>query len=230
MSFNGRSLMMGALVIIAFGIACAGRAVAAPTETGATATTPKAAAAEGAKVIQDKDIYWGPKTYDLEFFLPGEYTQVPAEDAAKHGDAFEAFGPATGTEFRPHIEMIVFQNLPANAEINKDILEQIGKGMSAKVNDYKMVDQGKATVAGKETPSASATFHFKPSKNDKAVDATAPMRNKTVLFVHKANGKDIGFMLVFTTAAAKYDAQVEAFDHLIGSIAYPSVADAAKTK
>lgn len=208
--------------------ACALLALTAASGVRAAADPPAAKPASVSQPIPDQDIYI--KDIDLEFYLPGEYKQPASDKEFTPGDAFEAFGPKHGIDFRPHIELILFNDLPANAVISKDITEQIAKRMGEKVNDFKIVEQGKVRVAGQEVPTISSTFRFKADKSNKAIDASLLLRNKQVLFIHKApNGKDTGYMFVFTADAAKYADQVEAFDHLIGSISYPSVTDAAKS-
>jgi len=221
MRSHTRAIFVSAAVALLTIFIALGRAVADPPAAGATAPAP---------ATPDKDIYFTPKTLDLEFFLPGEYTQVSVDEASAHGDTFEAFGPAEKDAFKPHIEMIRFDNLPKNAVVNKDLIHQMATMMGQKVNDFKPLEQGDIVVAGKSTPYISSSFRFKPDKKIKNLDTNLLVRNKQVFFIHAAGGKDIGFMFVFTGDAARYDQQVKAFDHLINTISFPSVTDAAKSK
>ena len=124
MRSHTRAIFVSAAVALLTIFIALGRAVADPPAAGATAPAP---------ATPDKDIYFSPKTLDLEFFLPGEYTQVSVDEASAHGDTFEAFGPAEKDAFKPHIEMIRFDNLPKNAVVNKDLIHQMATMMGQKV-------------------------------------------------------------------------------------------------
>jgi hypothetical protein len=188
---------------------------------GVAQARPQAAAPTAKVVVQVQAIII--RDIDLEFELPAEYRQPEDKDSTA-GDAFEAYLPAGKEGFRPHIELILFRNLPANAEMSKDIVEQIARSMGQKVNDFKIEEQAKTAVAGKDVQTISSTFRFKADKSNKTLDASLLMRNKQVLFIHSVGGKDLGYMFVFTTTASAFPDQVPAFDRLTASISYPSAA------
>ncbi|MBC8103749.1 MAG: hypothetical protein H7Z41_14335 [Cytophagales bacterium] len=185
--------------------------LAQPTKN-APAPSPKAGGpATPAQPLRFKDI-------DLDFTQP-EGFQQPKEGSKEltSSDAYEAYGVSING-FKSHIELVLFNNLPKNAVISKDIIEQIGKqfGEKKEIRDYKQVAQGNITVAGASTPFVSSTFRFASDKTKQL------LRNKQVLFVHK----DVGYMFIFTADAEKFATLVPAFDSLIASIQFPSAAEA----